>query len=429
MKKFSINIILTMLAIPCWAVIFLMDELFSSLFHTGSTPINYALVIVILSIIALTVAIQYGVTFLKNPLKPLQLTIISSYIHGIVAVMYLTSISPKYNGYVQCLVFILGCGYIFPALSWLGTLVFGLVFISFPYALYAFNGYSLEIDDIMFFAVVLTSCMSGAFPNYISQKSRRRLIYQVKTTNHILDQLSKIVYPHQITRIKKGDSLESTMPLQQGEACIISFDIIESSKIQHIKVRDFLRNLFARCHEVMSEGYDGQTLKSKAYRIKEMGDGFLCSVGYPFQSLTHNPANEAVELAEMFARILTEEAEFLHNDTPICCGIGIAIGSLSGFYPEAGTKEYDLYGPGLTLATRYENMRKVLFAAEKRRSILIIQEIVYMSLDSAYREDFELLDIKEKGVVVRDDPSARKIYYKFLDGAGGEQAKKYLKAL
>ena len=198
--------------------------------------------------------------------------------------------------------------------------------------------------------------------------------------------------------------------------CVRTKDnIVGSSKIKHMKLKNFFRNVFARCNEVMNEGYDGQNLKARAYRIKEMGDGFLCSVGYPFASMTDNPAADAVELAELFARVLAEESKMLHTPEPITCGIGIAIDNLTGFYPEAGTKEYDLFGPGLILATRYEGMRKVLFESEKQRSILIIQEMVYLTLDPQHREGFELLNLKEMGIVVRDDPSATKLYYRFLD--------------
>jgi class 3 adenylate cyclase len=154
-----------------------------------------------------------------------------------------------------------------------------------------------------------------------------------------------------------------------------------------------------------------------------MGDGFLCSVGYPFQSLTVNPTNEAIDLAKRFAQVLHEEAAILHSETSVACGIGIALDSLTGFYPEAGTKEYDIYGQALVLATRYEGMRKTLFEAEKGRSVIIIQEVVYQSLDPSHRAGFIPMDLKELGVVVRDDPAATKLYYQFLDQQTAATAK------
>jgi class 3 adenylate cyclase len=225
--------------------------------------------------------------------------------------------------------------------------------------------------------------------------------------------LKKIIYLHQLLEIKNGKELESTMPTTSSQACVISFDIVGSSKIKHIKAKTFFRNVFARCNELMVEGYDGKKLKSKAYRIKEMGDGFLCSVGYPFESITDNPAIEAVVLSRSFARILKEESARLSID--ILCGIGIASDTITGFYPEVGTKEYDLYGPGIILATRYEGMRKALFKDGLKQSVLIIQENVYESLSIELRSQFIEEDLQELGIVVRDDPSAIKIYYQFLD--------------
>jgi len=77
--------------------------------------------------------------------------------------------------------------------------------------------------------------------------------------------------------------------------------------------------------------------------------------------------------------------------------------------------EYDLFGPAIVLATRYESMRKSLFEADREKSVMIIQEVVYRSLDPSHRENFKVIDLKELSLVVRDDPAATKLYYQFLD--------------
>jgi class 3 adenylate cyclase len=82
--------------------------------------------------------------------------------------------------------------------------------------------------------------------------------------------------------------------------------------------------------------------------------------GYPFASPTGFMANDSVRLAQRFYAVLQEEARLLQSDVPICCGIGIALDNVVGFYPDSGTKEYDLYGRAVILATRYEEMRKKL---------------------------------------------------------------------
>jgi hypothetical protein len=303
-----------------------------------------------------------------------------------------------FSGYIPATFFALGWGVL--------AIGYGLnivaIYVSYiPSLIYAaYVAYAIES---MLFAVALA---------YRTRDSEQRA---VQDKVHALSQLQKVVYSHQMEQIKKGQELESTMPTKSGHACVISFDIIGSSKIKHIRAKTFFRNVFTRCNAIMTEGYDGKNLKANAYRIKEMGDGFLCSLGYPFESMTDNPANEAVDLARRFAEVLSEEAAILHADTPVACGIGIALDALTGFYPEAGTKEYDLTGPALILATRYEAMRKTLFEAEKSRNVLIIQDVVFQSLDPSHRVGFKALDLKEAGVVVRDDPAATKLYYKFLD--------------
>jgi class 3 adenylate cyclase len=242
-----------------------------------------------------------------------------------------------------------------------------------------------------------------------------KLIATEQDKNHSFEQLAKVFFPHQIAAIKQKKQLEETMPTHSDQACVLSFDIIESSKIKHIKAKEFFRRVFVRCNSIMFEGYDGHNLRAKAYRIKEIGDGFLCSIGYPFQSMTDNPANDAVDLARRFIAILHEEAADLHTEVPIACGVGIALDTLTGFYPETGTKEYDIYGRAIVLATRYEGMRKVLFEKDKRRSVLIIQDFVYQSLDPAHRLGFQVLELKDKGIVVRDDPAATRLYYQFIE--------------
>jgi class 3 adenylate cyclase len=301
-------------------------------------------------------------------------------------------------GYIPATFFALGWGVI--AIGYCLNML-AIYMGTFRFLIY--SGYVAYAVESMLFAVALA---------YRTRDSEQRA---VQDKVHALSQLQKVVYSHQMEQIKQGRELEETMPTSSGHACVISFDIIGSSKIKHIRSKEFFRNVFARCNAIMSEGYDGISLQANAYRVKEMGDGFLCSVGYPFKSMTVNPANEAVDLSRRFAQALSEEAEILHSEIPIACGIGIALDTLTGFYPEAGTKEYDIYGPALILATRYEGMRKTLFEANKGQSVLIIQEQVFQSLDPSHRNGFRVFNLQEAGLVVRDDPAATKLYYQFLD--------------
>ncbi|HYX32854.1 MAG TPA: 7TM diverse intracellular signaling domain-containing protein [Oligoflexus sp.] len=255
-----------------------------------------------------------------------------------------------------------------------------------------------------------------AFTFAISHKLRHAEKLANAQISHAFDQLAKVFYPHQIQKIKENFQLEETMPTHKGEACVICFDIIHSARIDEVHAKSFIRNLFKRCNEIMVSGYDGDDLRANAYRIKEMGDGFLCSVGYPFKSANNQIADDAVELAMEFFQAMETLQKSMRIPNRICAGIGLAMGTISGFYPEAGTKEYDLYGPAIILATRYEAMRKVLLTEHDEVNILIIQEGVFKKLNISLQREFTEFKLAGSNVVVRDDNLAEVLYYRVFDG-------------
>lgn len=231
---------------------------------------------------------------------------------------------------------------------------------------------------------------------------------------HSYEQLEKVFYPHQLEMIKNGQPLEMTMPTNPSEACVICFDIVRSSQIRHEKSKEFLRRILLRCNKAMMDGYDRGEMKANAYRIKEMGDGFLCSVGYPFTSPSGNLAQDAVDIARVFYRIFLEEVELFDYSEALHCGIGIAMGPIEGFYPESGTKEYDLYGESIILANRYEAMRKVILKDKTSASLLVLQERVYLGLSLKDQNGFQPYDLAANASTVRDDSTAQILFYKDL---------------
>jgi class 3 adenylate cyclase len=148
-----------------------------------------------------------------------------------------------------------------------------------------------------------------------------------------------------------------------------------------------------------------------------MGDGFLCSVGYPFQLPgSENAAVHAVRIAEKFIEVFRQCAEKLMHDEPVHCSIGIATGEIEGFYPNTGTKEYDLYGQGIILANRYEALRKQIFEAV-HFDILIIQDEIYQCLPEEMKKKFNSLDLTTVNFRVRDDPLALLVHYRCFPGS------------
>lgn len=225
--------------------------------------------------------------------------------------------------------------------------------------------------------------------------------------DHAFDQLKKIIYPHQLEQIMDGEQLEKTMPVGKDMAAVIAFDIVSSSQVDHDTIQDFLRQLFAQCHASMMKGYQPHSREAQAYRIKETGDGFLCSVGYPFRTPGHQSAPEvAVALAQEFVRIFYKVLARFPDLPRLTCCCGIALDRVESFFPKEGVQVYDLYGRAIVLATRYEALRKEIKVFTAEASTIILQERVHQSLPESMRAQFELMNLAALGVKVRDDSEA-----------------------
>ena len=163
----------------------------------------------------------------------------------------------------------------------------------------------------------------------------------------------------------------------------------------------------------MNIHYDPNHLTATAFRIKEMGDGFLCLVDFPFKTpRTSTIESIAYRLAGEFVRVFAAEVDSYFRSKHYTCGIGIAKGEVEGFFPSSGTREYDLFGDGIIHATRYESMRKHLASPDLSKNIIILQESVYEGLSAEEQADLIEVDLKKAKLSVRDDSTATKIYFK-----------------
>ena len=299
-------------------------------------------------------------------------------------------------------------------IAW-GTFLTGIIV-----QVFMFEGFIPFISSkIMFYSaalenILMTLALAGKI--YNTEKDRIKNYSEIK---HSYAQLKKMFYPHQLTSMQKGAELEMTMPVGSSQACVISFDIAGSSKINAGGVKDFFRDIFSSCNNMMIKDYkediDINRVVSNGFRIKEMGDGLICSVGFPYKSVNNNPFMDAVELAEDFIQIFNEKVATFRYPDDIFCGCGIAYGPIETFYPASSPVEYDAYGRGIVLACRYEAMRKpVLDILGLKANILIISETVYNTLDKRKRETFEYFDFKENNRWVRDDPDATCLFYRIM---------------
>jgi CheY-like chemotaxis protein len=240
-----------------------------------------------------------------------------------------------------------------------------------------------------------------------------RIAHERALNRHYINQFKEIIYPHQLNKISEFETIESTMPIGEKKAIVIAFDIQESSKIPEDVRFDFFDSVIKSCHRFLNENYNAEKLIANGFMIKEVGDGFLCSVGYPFTSPENNQ-DCALKVAEEFYRLFNIQRRDFFPDKKIFCSIGVALGSLIGRFPRIGPKHYDMFGDAIVKAVRYENMRKVLFA----RNILPVGNIIFVQselIDQCspdVKQRYKKLDMGN--ITVRDDGSTH-LYYQLFD--------------
>ena len=231
----------------------------------------------------------------------------------------------------------------------------------------------------------------------------------VNQNTHFTSEMRKLLYPHQVRQLKDFRDLEKTMPTGSATACVIAFDIQNSTALGEQEAHQLFSQVIKQCHSVMLSDYQEKDLSASAYLIKEMGDGFLCSIGFPFRC-EGEMAVKAVELAFSFQAIFNEATFNRYRSNEVYCALGISFGNIQGFYPVTGIKHYDLYGDSIVKAKRYESFRyELLKSLESRGNTIIIQQQVYDMLGSELQQRFMNFELTEKKV--RDDPKATRLYY------------------
>lgn len=242
-------------------------------------------------------------------------------------------------------------------------------------------------------------------------------LYKKESANHhSYSQMSKMVYSHQVQQMRSGMRLEETMPVGQKYACVICFDIIKSSELPEDRANQFFSAVFKECNSVIERNYNDTTLEADGFRINEMGDGFLCSVGFPF-TLPRNISIEdkSILLANEFVDIFHKHAKNFFPREDLKCSLGIASGLLSTNFNQIGTLSYHVSGQPIILATRYESSRKLLYPAGPPSSIILVQDQVMAKVGPQLQSQFNTKDLSQGGVKIRDNEDSQVLFYALKD--------------
>lgn len=293
--------------------------------------------------------------------------------------------------------------------------------------IYLIDPQYLSINSIQ----VLQGFLGGIIVSWLFfSRIQTRFYYKsidADTRQHLYKQLSKLVYPHQLARIKAGDQLEDTMPVARSQAIVNVFDVQNSSAIKHERTQSFFLEVFRAFSQICMMGYEHNPLRSRAFRLKETGDGFISAVGYPFLTdKTDTLADHAVETAFLMFRAFNSEVDRFGYAQPIKAAMGLAYNSVQGTFQSSGIRAYDLFGDALIQAYRYEELRKIPVVAELMRqhaqdiglehyNLLIIQEVIYNSLCDRYKQMFNLIDLQSINYTMPQDPEARYVYFHVLE--------------
>ncbi len=313
------------------------------------------------------------------------------------------------------------------------TVLRNIVFAAlFAFSLYLADPLFLELNILP----LLQGFLAGTVTGWIFFEAIAARFYlkstDADTRQHLYNQLSKLVYPHQLERIKLGDELENTMPLKEGKGIINVFDVQKSSEIRHERTQEFFMGVFQSFLQICMKGYEHNPLRSQAFRLKETGDGFISAIGYPFLPVdSRSLADSAVSTALSMFEAFNVEVEKFNYSRPIKAAMGLAYNSVQGTFQSGGIRSYDLFGEALIQASKYEELRKqpVLWNIFTRHAnelglsdfhILIVQEVVYNSLSPSYRDLFVEIDLhgdelKRNNFQMMYDNDAKFIYFHILE--------------
>lgn len=231
---------------------------------------------------------------------------------------------------------------------------------------------------------------------------------------HSFEQLSKVFYPHQILQIRAGKKVEETMPVGEKSACILYFQIVGGSALMSESYEACVEDFMNRCRQLLMSRYDPVAFSCDAHIIREMGDSFLCSIGYPFRQIGLLKSDAAVEVAEKLIQEFERMTVALDAPEKIHCSIGIVRGTVKSYFSRSGRIRDDLWGRAIVQASAYGAASRRLFRhlGTAPDNIVILHDAVFESLSQPHRRGFEILDGTGAGTVLGPDLDGQSVGYR-----------------
>ena len=240
---------------------------------------------------------------------------------------------------------------------------------------------------------------------------------------HAWEQTSRLTYPHQLHMLKLKHNLEDTMNLNRKDALVFEYDIKESSRLRNLPTYDKIKeSLFKslssehihRNYRLSDSWDDHQTPISDGFFLKDMGDGFIATVGHPFKCHDPNFAEVAVEMAENIIRdSRVYFSEHLGKTVQLC--IAMEYNEVQGHWKASNVTGFDLTDSSVAPVTRVGSLRRELEnqnAIRRDKSQIIVTERVYERLKKKQKHfvKVDLRTVGKDGVKLREKPEDRFIY-------------------
>jgi hypothetical protein len=345
-------------------------------------------------------------------INPNSVTVLLTNLHGIWGLFVSLQINTDYNGYVVLFLFSFGLLFIKGSFGFWATMTFAMTHLVLATIMLLAMDIKIGTDEYIFFIFFALYGTSSAFVNEFNRRRNFHLKSVIAQRRHGYEQLEKILFPHQITQIASGAAVEGTLPIQQGYGCCLVFEVVDSADIKHEMAQEYIREIFRLFSIELRKSYDGDTQTCTGFRVIELNNRFVCSVGFPFHCPGHErPSRVSLELAKIFIGIFQERILQMDYHKPISCAVAIAAGELEGFFTRGFPIEYHLHGAPLIKADQIIEMSKQARKNGKLSgSVIVTEDRVYNSLRSQERLDFRPFDVRDRGGDAGESANVEKFY-------------------